>query len=195
METSDHMPCVVSISTSIPRSKIFRFENYWMEHQDFVSIVQQGWVAPQHINDAAKLISTKFKNLRRTLKEWQRSLSNLKTAIRNVKLTLYFILFIEEFRDLTLPEWNFKILLEQKLASLLHQQHIYWRQKGNIKWVTLGDASTKFFHANATIKYRRNLITTLEGPSGQHVTTHEDKANLIWCSKKRKIRGHFLQWH
>lgn len=66
-----------------------------------MSIVPQGWVAPQHINDAAKLISTKFKNLRRTLKEWQRSLSNLKTAIRNVKLTLYFILFIEEFRDLT----------------------------------------------------------------------------------------------
>lgn len=86
-----------------------------------------------------------------------------------------------------MPKWNFKILLEQKLASLLHQQHIYWRQKGNIKWVTLGDASTKFFHANATIKYRRNLITTLEGPSGQHVTTHEDKANLIWCSKKERL--------
>lgn len=32
METSDHVPCVVSISTSIPRKSIFRFENYWMEH-------------------------------------------------------------------------------------------------------------------------------------------------------------------
>jgi hypothetical protein len=24
-----------------------------------------------------------------------------------------------------LPEWNFKLLLEQKLSSLPHQQHIY----------------------------------------------------------------------
>jgi endonuclease/exonuclease/phosphatase family metal-dependent hydrolase len=27
--TSDHLPCVVSIGTKIPRAKIFRFENYW----------------------------------------------------------------------------------------------------------------------------------------------------------------------
>jgi hypothetical protein len=40
METSDHVLCVVSISTSIPKRSSFRFENYWMEHQDFMSIVQ-----------------------------------------------------------------------------------------------------------------------------------------------------------
>lgn len=32
LETSDHVPCVVSISTTIPRRIIFRLENYWMEH-------------------------------------------------------------------------------------------------------------------------------------------------------------------
>jgi len=40
----------------------------------------------------------------------------------------------------------------------------------------LGDASTKFFHANATIKYRRNLITSLEDSFGLIDTTHADKA-------------------
>lgn len=63
-----------------------------------MSIVQQGWVAPQHISDAAKVITAKFKNLRRVLREWQSSLSNLKMTISNVKLTLYFILFIEQFK-------------------------------------------------------------------------------------------------
>ena len=32
MTPSDHCPCVVSISTTIPRTKVFRFENYWLEH-------------------------------------------------------------------------------------------------------------------------------------------------------------------
>ena len=100
---------------------------------------------------------------------------------------LSFVLFIEEFRVLTIPEWNFKTLLENKLSSLLHQQHVYSKQRGTVKWVTLGDASTKFFHANATIKYRRNLITSLEDSAGTIVTTHEDKAEQILVSFKERL--------
>jgi hypothetical protein len=73
----------------------------------------------------AKVITAKFKNLWRVLKDWSRSLSNFKTAIANVKLALTLFLYIEELRDLTIPEWNFKKILEHKLSSLLHQQHVY----------------------------------------------------------------------
>ncbi|KAL5678574.1 hypothetical protein ACJX0J_014705, partial [Zea mays] len=38
--------------------------------------------------------------------------------------------------------------------------------KRQIKWATLGDAGTKFFHANATIKHRHNLILSLEDDNG-----------------------------
>jgi endonuclease/exonuclease/phosphatase family metal-dependent hydrolase len=31
--TSDHVTCVVSIGTKIPRAQIFRFENYWLQPQ------------------------------------------------------------------------------------------------------------------------------------------------------------------
>jgi hypothetical protein len=48
---------------------------------------------------------------------------------------------IEEFRDLTVCEWNFKIILQEKLQSMLKQQKTYWRQRGQIKWVKLKDAS------------------------------------------------------
>ena len=77
--------------------------------------------------------------------------------------------------------------MEDKLTSLLHQQHVYWKQRGSIKWTTLGDASTKFFHANATIKYRRNLITALEDTSGMLVIEHSAKADLIWQSFKERL--------
>lgn len=61
METYDHVPCVISISTSIPRRSIFCFKIFWLEHHDFMNVVQQGWVSPTHITDAAKAITTKFK--------------------------------------------------------------------------------------------------------------------------------------
>jgi len=80
---------------------------------------------------------------------------------------LSFLNFLEECRDWSLIEWNFKALLGDKLILLLKQHKAYWKQRGIVKWVTLGDASTKFFHAHATARYRRNLITQLYGESGQ----------------------------
>ena len=122
--------------------------------------------------------------LLRVLKEWKQTLSSLKEIISNVKLVLTFINFLDEFRDLSLVEWNFRKLMEAKLISLSKQQKTYWKQRGAIKWVTLGDASTKFFHAQATIKYRRNLITQLQDEQGNILTDHSGKANLICLAFK-----------
>lgn len=56
-----------------------------------------------------------------------------------------FLEMLEEYRDLSLEEWNFRQISKEKLISLLKQQKLYWRQRGTIKWVKFGDASTKFF--------------------------------------------------
>jgi hypothetical protein len=187
METSNQVPCLISISIAIPKSHIFRFGHYWLLHEDFMNQVSIGWHFDFHHSDAAKMITAKFKNLRKVLNEWKRTLSNLKQNITNVKLTLDLINFMEDFRDLSLAEWNFRVLLEEKLISLLQQQNIYWKQRGAVKWVTLGDANTKFFHANAIVKYRRNLITQLINDQGQHHFNHNDKAALIWNSFKERL--------
>ena len=62
-----------------------------------------------------------------------------------------------------------------------------------MKWITLGDAGTKFFHANASIKFKRNLITTLENSEGDIVTEHNAKADLIWDSFKDRLGVSFFQ--
>lgn len=102
-------------------------------------------------------------------------------------MVLDFLNFLEEFRDLSLVEWNFKSLVEAKLVSLLQQQKTYWKQRGKLKWVTLGDASTKFFHANASIKYRKNLVTQLVDSNGQEHVSHSAKAQLLWESFKDRL--------
>ena len=109
------------------------------------------------------------------LKAWQLHLSSLKTNISNVKLVLAFLEILEEFRDLSLYEWNFKSILCDKLNFLLDRQRIYWKQRGTIKWVKFGEEGTKFFHANATIKFNRNLISTLKDGNGSLVSNHEQK--------------------
>jgi len=51
----------------------------------------------------------------------------------------------------------------------------------------LGDASTKLFHAHATIRFRKNLITQLENDLGVLVTDHQHKELLIWQSFKERL--------
>jgi hypothetical protein len=34
--TSDHVPCNVTIQTSIPKVSLFRFENFWPEQPGFL---------------------------------------------------------------------------------------------------------------------------------------------------------------
>jgi len=107
METSDLVPCLVKIDTAIPKGATFRFENDIMEHEYFLEVVNHGWNLPTTQTDMAKLISAKCKNLRRVIKVWQAHLSSLKANIANVKLILKFLSLLEEFRDLTVMEWNF----------------------------------------------------------------------------------------
>jgi hypothetical protein len=137
----------VSVSTVIPRSKMFRFENCSLKQAEFQNILNQSWNQANMYNDSARNITAKLKILRKKLREWQAS------------MIILFLEVLEDFRDLSLLEWNFKEMLENHLLSLLEKQKIYWKQRGNIKWVQLGDVGTHFFHANATIRYRSKLIT------------------------------------
>jgi hypothetical protein len=55
--TLDHVPCVVTIGTKITRARIFRFENFWMQHNSFMEIVKNAWKIPmEHINNAKRVI-------------------------------------------------------------------------------------------------------------------------------------------
>lgn len=144
-------------------------------------------VPPTPHQDAAKIITAKFKKLRAIFKEWQKSLSSLKTIITNVKNIHFFLEILEEYRDLSLAEWNFKSILSNKLSELLEQKKVYWKQRGIIKWVKLGDSNTNFFHANATIRHRGNLINQLVYDLGITLHSHKDKELLIWHEFKQRL--------
>jgi hypothetical protein len=46
IDVSDHSLCLVSVTTDIPKVKIFKFENYWMLHGEFMQVLQHGWSVP-----------------------------------------------------------------------------------------------------------------------------------------------------
>lgn len=183
----DHCPCLVSVSTVIPRSKIFRFENFWLKYAEFQNILAQSWNQANQINDKAKNITAKLKTLRKRLKDWQATMTNLKTLITNVRLVILFLEVLEDYRDLSLVEWNFREILENHLLNLLEKQKAYWKQRGNIKWVQLGDVGTHFFHANATLRHRNKLITELTSAEEITISNHKYKEQILWDEFRQRL--------
>jgi hypothetical protein len=64
--TFDHTPCLISISIDVP--KVFKFENYWLLHDNFMQVMAHGWSVPTFQSDKAKVMIAKLKNLRRVLR-------------------------------------------------------------------------------------------------------------------------------
>jgi hypothetical protein len=86
-----------------------------MLHEDFMQIMEHGWSLPNNQSDKAKVLGYKFNNLRRVLRQWQGQISNLAKTIEDNKLMISFLDYLEEFMDLALEEWNFRLLVQQNL--------------------------------------------------------------------------------
>jgi hypothetical protein len=185
--TSDHIPCKVMISTCIPKASLFRFENFWVQQNDFQEIVSDCWMNTPVLNDAAKNISSKFKALRARLKHWSRNLSNLRILISNCNSVIGFLDALEDRRGLFSPEINLRSAVKKQLQTWLHYKNLYWKKRYTVNRIKLGDECTKFFHGMATISYRRNAISQIMNDQGVWIQDHAGKAGLLWTAFRNRM--------
>ena len=64
--------------------------------------------------------------------------------------------------------------LSKKMDDFLQKQEIYWAQQSRLNWLKHGDRNTKFFHARATQRKRRNHIRGIWNTHGQWVEELEE---------------------
>jgi hypothetical protein len=60
----------------------------------------------------------------------------------------------------------------------IRERSVYWKIRAKIKFALEGDENTKFFHASATCRLRRNSIPNLV-VDGVSSSTHHDKAYIL----------------
>jgi hypothetical protein len=94
---------------------------------------------------------------------------------------------LEENRTLFVQERNFRSILKRHILKLLQWQKEYWKKRYTVRWIKLGNESTKFFHAAATERFRINTITSLDTEDGRVITDHMKKAALLWEEYKNRL--------
>jgi hypothetical protein len=75
--TSDHVPLKIKISTTIPRSNVFRFENYWIHSLGFFDVVGTAWACQTDNSNPASMITAKLKGTRSALRSWRKNFSHI----------------------------------------------------------------------------------------------------------------------
>lgn len=184
---SDRVPCLVTISTAIPKAHIFRFENFWIHQAGFMECVQEVWTRPPRKTHISAIIVDKLKALRFSLKKWQKGLSHIKRLIEKCNWVILWLDNLEEMRSLSRPEFNFRKITKLHHEHLLHMQYLYWRKRCTIRYIKVGEENSKFFQAMATERYRKNSIASLLLSDGSVTLNHEEMAKEFLSSFKRRM--------
>jgi hypothetical protein len=163
---SDHVPCVVNIDTVIPKASIFRFESFWVDQPGFMDCVKKPWDTNSTKKYTSAIIAGKFKALRYALKHWHMNLSQLKFYIQHCNKAILILDNLEDQRPLFVTQFNFRKIVKLHLEKLLQIECNYWRKRCTVRWVKVGEDNTKFFHAMATQRNRRNTISMIKDADG-----------------------------
>jgi hypothetical protein len=184
---SDHISCVIDIGTKIPKASIFRFENFWVRQPGFMDVVQRIWDMTNVSGNSAKVITSKLKFFRKALKKWNGNISNMDAMIANCNKIILMVDEIEEVRSLHISEWNFRKKIKERYQHLTACKKDIWKSRCTIRWATMGDENTAFFHAMATVQYRKNSIARFTLPDGREVSEHTEKAGILWQTFRNRL--------
>lgn len=176
--TSDHTPLLLSKSSAIPSSKIFRFENSWLHNCAFLPDVLPAWHDAPFCSDAAGNLAARLKVTRAAANAWARRIRAPPHLIPNCNFIIQLFDLFEEHRVLSNDEIQVRKLCREKLAQAIKERAAYWKQRSKFRAIREADANTAFHHAQATVRLRNNKIRVVQC-DGQEFSNHDGKMSAL----------------
>ena len=171
---SDHVPLVVSIQTTVPRPATFRFENTWANWASCRTVVTSAWNSAHQFSNHEASIVAALKTTRSALKKWKKTITPINVRENNCKTVINILDLIEESRNLSPHEIALRNVVISVLQRTIREKVAFWKQRGKVRAAIEADENTRYFHASASDRLRRNKISTLE-INGTEITNHDKK--------------------
>ncbi|KAH9722180.1 reverse transcriptase domain-containing protein [Citrus sinensis] len=172
---SDHLPIFMDLNpiNTTSRHKRFRFENLWLRERDCVEVITNSWNSSSGCS-----IQQKISRCGADLFQWGGHLArDFRKRISDCKCLMARL---RGRRD----QGSVEAFVEarNRYNALLHSHEVFWKQRAKSLWLKEGDRNSRFFHATASARKRRNSIERLRNRQG------------IWCSNQEEIDGMIVDY-
>lgn len=159
--TSDH--CVLMIADiappSQPRQPCLHFEALWTKKDDCREVIELVWSSGS-ITDTPEGIASCLQRCVANLACWNKEvMGNIPWKIREKKKSLTSLTTHDHDGNLGANINR----LRKEINDLLDSEETLWHQRSKIHWYREGDRNTKFFHALASKRRKKNTILSLWG--------------------------------
>ncbi|GAU49673.1 hypothetical protein TSUD_91110 [Trifolium subterraneum] len=160
---SDHCPLVLTTKEENWGPRPSRMLKCWKNNPDYFQFVRDKWNSLQVDGWGDFVLKEKFKMIKSALKEWHQShAQNLPSRIESLKLQLSAL--DNKGGDAVLSAVELEEMHE--ISSDIHSlsrmnASICWQQSRS-RWLTEGDANTKYFHSIFASRRRGNTISSIQ---------------------------------
>ncbi|TXG61366.1 hypothetical protein EZV62_012729 [Acer yangbiense] len=173
--TSDHRPILLKFDKFSRQLKSrysgFRFEPFWLKEEDIGRVVMDFWKGKSLLNSTQEFLC-KLNQCATSLVGWSRDrFKNLSNQIE-VKNREIECLYKNSEKDGVMTVIR---ELEKSVEELLDSEEIFWKQRSRVEWLEAGDRNSKFLHARATARKKKNTIQRLLNSEGRYEDTAEGK--------------------
>ncbi|XP_016667359.1 uncharacterized protein [Gossypium hirsutum] len=170
----------------------FRFEECWATNSKAKSIISSkwNWEATKYVN--------KLEKIRGVLGLWQRDrYGKMKNDMRKLENKIDWAIDSERRDDSAI------ILREMRsrLSQLYAREEKYWAQRSRSQWLRDGDRNTRYFHARATGRLKKNTIEKLKNEDGMWVIDSMDISNVaknyfwrLFRSNGQNVENHYMEY-
>lgn len=179
-EMSDHCPLLLSCDAGFQHHRRFRFENHWVKLDGYKEVVAHTWNSVPNRRDSLSTIAVKLRATARALRRWS-SRFHSDLALR-AAITSTLIMLLDRAMDnrvLTDAELQFRAMLKMNRLGIAAVQRSMWRQRSRIQWIKEGEANTRYFHAKASARRRKNHIHRLV-VNGTVITEQKAKEQALF---------------
>ncbi|XP_059429232.1 uncharacterized protein LOC132163048 [Corylus avellana] len=160
--SSHHNPIIISFgpmgSSGRQRNRQFRFEARWTKLDGYEDTIKRVWRAKARDENPWTRVKSNLSSCQHSLKVWVK-----KQVLSNEEIIRRKTAILEELQTKPRePNHQAEEEIKAELHGLLEQEDLKWRQRAKVEWLKNGDWNTKYFHACAKQRMRRNQVTSIK---------------------------------
>jgi hypothetical protein len=172
-KVSDHCPLLIAKPTTVNKYRRFHLEAFWPKLPGFLEVVQIAW--SKEVLVVNPFLRLHIQQTSKALRQWARRLiGNNKVLLCAAAKLIGILDVVQEFRHLSISEIQLRKDLKARFLGLTAVEKLRAKQSSRMSSIRAAEANERLFYLQANGHRRKNLIHSLQTPSGTKFA-HEEK--------------------